>query len=198
MLPKISILFLLIRTFFFSYGFETFTVFNGVFSYFFISILIVCSLLSILVGSVGALYQITIKRLLAYSAIVNMGYMLLSLCTLEGSLKFITFYYLFIYILMSINFFSILVVIRRYPSKLKLRNLVEFVSISHSNFILSILCAFCLLSLAGVPPLAGFFGKFFIFFALISKGYYFLALFGVLFSVLTCVYYISWFVFFDL
>ena len=197
-LPKISILFLLIRVFFFSYGFDTFTVFNGVFSYYFISVLIICSLLSIIIGSIGALYQITIKRLFAYSAIVNMGYMVLSLCTLEGSLKFITFYYLFIYILMSINLFAILMVIRRYPSKLKLRHLVEFVSVSHSNFILSILCAFCLLSLAGVPPLAGFFGKFFIFLGLISKGYYFLALFGVLFSVLTCVYYISWLGFYDL
>lgn len=153
-------------------------------------IFIGCALLSILIGSVGSLYQFKLKRLLAYSAIANMGYILLGFCS--GSIIgcIASFYYLFIYIFMSINIFSIIVVIRRYPSFLKIKNLVEFVSLSHSNFVLSLLLIFCLLSLAGIPPLAGFFGKFLIFISLVNKGYYLLALYALLFSVLTCIYYI--------
>lgn len=100
-------------------------------------------------------------------------------------------YYLFIYILTSIQIFSIIIVIRRQFSFIKIKNLVEFVSVSHANFVLSFLFVFALLSLAGIPPMSGFFGKIFIFFALIANGQYLLALCAVLFSVVTCVYYIS-------
>ena len=72
-LPKISILCILIRVFSFSFCFDQSFIFDGLFSDFFVNLIIYCSLLSILVGSIGALYQVTIKRLLAYSAIANMG-----------------------------------------------------------------------------------------------------------------------------
>jgi len=153
-------------------------------------IIILTAVLSITIGSIGALYQVQIKRLLAYSAIANLGYILLSLCVTSLSGIFASFYYLFIYIVMSINIFIIIIYIRRYPMKLKLKNLVEFVSVSHSNFILSFLLVFSLLSFAGIPPLAGFFGKFAIFMAPIFKGHYLLALYAVLLSVLTSIYYI--------
>lgn len=191
-LPKIPVLILLMKIYFLDFiCLDSVYIFIHSFSDLFIILILLCSLLSILIGSVGALYQVTIKRLLAYSAIANMGYILLGLCTAYSVFQFITFYYLLIYLLISINFFSIILVIRRYPSRLKLRNLIDFVSISQSNFLLSALSALCLLSLAGIPPLAGFFGKFFIFCSLISKGYYLIALYGVLISVLTCVYYLS-------
>jgi NADH-quinone oxidoreductase subunit N len=152
--------------------------------------MIFASCISILVGSVGALYQTKVKRLLAYSAIANLGYIVLGLCSSSIFGIFASFYYILIYIITSINIFSILLFTRRYPLKSKFKNLVEFVSIPHSNFILCILLVFSLLSMAGIPPLSGFFGKFTIFLALINKGYYLLALYAVLFSVLTSVYYI--------
>lgn len=74
---------------------------------------------------------------------------------------------------------------------LKVRNLVEFASLLKSNFFLAILFAFSLLSFAGVPPLAGFFGKFLVFQSLMASNNYFLALAVVLLSVLSAVYYIS-------
>ena len=119
-----------------------------------------------------------------------MGYIMLGFCTLSDLGYIASFYYLFIYILMSINLFSILLVIRRYSNFSKLTNLVDLASISHSNFLLSFLLSICLLSLAGIPPLIGFFGKFLIISSLINQEYYFIALYAVIFSVFTCVYYI--------
>lgn len=119
-----------------------------------------------------------------------MGYIMLGFCTSSQFGYIASFYYLFIYMLMSINLFSILLFIRRYSNFSKLNNLVDLASISHSNFILSFLLSICLLSLAGVPPFIGFFGKFLIISSLISQEYYFLALYAVIFSVFTCIYYI--------
>jgi len=194
--PKVAIFVLFLRTFFFVINPDYFL--NN-FSSYYSSICITCAVLSIFIGSLGALYQIKIKRLLAYSAIANMGYIFLSCSIVSYSGCFAAFYYLFIYLLMSINIFSILIVIRRLPGIIRLKNIVEFVSVSHANFILSFLLVLCLLSLAGIPPLAGFFGKFLVFSILVDNGCYLLALYAVLFSVLTCVYYIRlirflWFV----
>jgi NADH-quinone oxidoreductase subunit N len=198
-IPKIAVFVLFLRVFFFAINPDYILInYSSVYSF----ICLGCALFSILIGAVGALYQTKIKRLLAYSAIANMGYILMGCAAISYSGIVAAIYYFLIYLLMSINVFSILIVIRRLTGMLKLKNIVEFVSISHSNFILSFLLVLCLLSLAGVPPLAGFFGKFLIFFVLIDNGQYLLALYAVLFSVLTCVYYIRlvrflWFVEYD-
>lgn len=139
----------------------------------------------------GALYQTKIKRLLAYSAIANSGYIVLGLSSGSFLGLMSSFYYFVVYTLISINIFVILLTIKRYPKVFEFKNIAEFVSITHSNFFLSIIIIISLFSSAGIPPLAGFYGKILIFLALISKGYYILALYAVLFSVLTCVYYIS-------
>jgi len=195
-LPKISIIYI----FYISFSFALLPMKEiPNFSNIFIFIFICCAIISIFIGSVGALYQTKIKRLLAYSAIANLGYILLSLCSVSSLGIFASIYYFLIYILTLIQVFSILIVLRRYPYLNKLKNLVEFVSISHANFLLSCLLVFGLLSLAGIPPFVGFFGKFFVFLALIEKGNLILVLYALLFSVLTCVYYIRlirfiWFV----
>jgi NADH-quinone oxidoreductase subunit N len=94
------------------------------FSNIFIFIFICCAIISIFIGSVGALYQTKIKRLLAYSAIANLGYILLSLCSVSSLGIFASIYYFLIYILTLIQVFSILIVLRRYPYLNKLKNLV--------------------------------------------------------------------------
>jgi len=127
---------------------------------------------------------------LAYSAIANLGFILLGFSTTSFIGFLAVNYYFFIYIMASIQIFFILIVIRRQITYLKVKNIVEFVALSHSNFVLSFIFVMSLLSFAGIPPMAGFFGKVLVFFSLISQGYYLLALLAVLFSVLTSVYYI--------
>jgi len=92
-----------------------------------------------------------------------MGFMMLGLSTGSYEGTFSALYYFFIYIMIAVQIFSILLVIKRNPKNNELKNLVEFSSISSINFSLSFLLVLCLLSLAGVPPLAGFFGKILIF-----------------------------------
>ena len=82
------------------------------YSSFFLFLFMSCALLSIGLGSIGALYQIKIKRLLAYSTIANLGYILLGFCTISFFGFFASLYYFFIYILTLIQMFLILVNIR--------------------------------------------------------------------------------------
>lgn len=100
---------------------------------------------------------------MAYSAIANLGFILLGLSTCSFSGLFAALYYFFIYILALIQMFYILIIVRRVNSYLKIKNLIEFVALSHTNFSLSFLFMFALLSFAGIPPLIGFFGKLLIF-----------------------------------
>lgn len=186
--PKIAILFVFYRLFF--------TVFINSLTIFSIFILI-CSICSIFVGSILALYQIKIKRFFAYSAIVHMGYILLSMSLGSYLSVYVSFYYLFIYLLVSLNIFTIYLVIYRQDHS-PLKNIVDSISILHSNFLLAFLFVIALLSVAGIPPLAGFFGKLYIFSLLMETGNYFLALYVVLMSVLSSAYYIRFvrFIFF--
>jgi len=156
----------------------------------FLKLFIFCAIFSIFIGSIGAIYQTKIKRLIAYSAIANVGFILLAISTISYDGVFAACYYFIIYIMTSVQIFYILCIVRRQISHLKIKNIVEFVSLSHTNFIMSFLFVFSLLSFAGIPPFVGFFGKLLVFYALIVNGQYILALLGVLFSVLTCVYYI--------
>jgi NADH-quinone oxidoreductase subunit N len=102
---------------------------------------------------------------------------------------YISFYYLIIYLLVSINIFTIYLSIFKHDNS-NIKNIVDIVYILHSNFHLSFIFIIALLSLAGIPPLAGFYGKLYLFFLLIQTGNYFIALYVVLFSVFSCIYYI--------
>jgi NADH-quinone oxidoreductase subunit N len=152
-------------------------------------LILLCSFFSIFLGSILALYQVKIKRFLAYSAIVHMGYILLPISLGTYASMYVAFYYLFVYVLVSINIFTIFLIM--YKEKgVPVRNIVDISYISHSNFFLAVLFSLAILSVAGIPPLAGFFGKIYVFSFLIETGNYFLALFVVLISVLSCAYYI--------
>lgn len=160
------------------------------FSYFWIDLFLYGGIFSLLVGSFSALYQVRLKRLLAYSAIGNMGYFLLSLScnSLLGFHGFLM--YLVIYLSNLIGIFGLILSLREFNSNSLLVSIYDLRKLKESNFVLSLLFVVLFFSTAGIPPLAGFYGKFYVFLGLVDSSYYFLALIGVIFSVISCFYYI--------
>lgn len=161
------------------------------------SLLICCSVLSMLVGAFGGLYQSKLKRLLAYSAIGHMGYLTIGLIT--GSIEGVTavFIYLFIYMITSIGFFAVLLAVESADPqsfsrdrRIRLTYLTDLALISKAHPLLAFSVAIILFSMAGIPPLAGFFSKLYLFLAAISSSLYVLATIAVLTSVVGCFYYI--------
>lgn len=180
-LPKISIFFLF---------YNLNLIFFNLNIYFFKDLLFYVSLLSIIIGSLGALYQTKIKRLLAYSAINHIGFLLISFLTFTYSSIFSLFFYFFVYILISINIFVVILVLRKYNNNLKLKKINEFVLIFKSYPLLAINLALILFSVAGIPPLVGFYSKLYIFVSALNSELYLLVLIAALFSVISCMYYI--------
>jgi len=156
-------------------------------------ILLVSSNCSMLLGSLAALSQTRIKRLLAYSSIGHVGYLLAGFAcgTIEGIQALLI--YLFVYVFMNINMFAfILCGMRRETLQTvpRIKFITDLSFLSKTNPLLALTFTITLFSMAGIPPLAGFYSKAFLFFAAMSSNLYVLAVIGVLCSVLSCFYYI--------
>lgn len=180
-MPKIAIFGLIGKIYFNVFGLVV-TEWNILFVY--------AGVLSLLVGSLGALYQERIKRLIAYSAIGHTGYIILGL--VAGSVAGLesVYLYLLIYMILVINMFAIIVSVRKY-SDFKLQKLMgNFYRVYGGNKALGVSLGLLLFSIGGVPPLAGFFSKLYVFFAVIKEGYYLLSIVAVLLSVIGIVYYL--------
>jgi NADH-quinone oxidoreductase subunit N len=179
--PKIALLTLFIRLFFY-----TFYDFLPLWQELFLS----CSIISMIWGSIASLSQKRIKRLLAYSGIVNVGYMLIGLASGTSSSIVGLVIYLFIYIIMTVGFFSFILG----TQKLKTNDLnvyiTDLINMGKTNNTLSMSLVLILFSLIGLPPLAGFFGKMYLFFAAVNSKLYATAVTGVLSSVVAAFYYI--------
>jgi len=180
-IPKISFLLVYIKL----YGF----VFVEL--YFFTShFLLPLGLFSILAGILLSLYATKIKRLLAYSAITHMGYLVVTLSFISVINLDIFLIYLVTYILSSIGVFAILLSFRKNYYFYKFRNLTELSILLRANPFLALIFSVQLLSSAGIPPLAGFFGKFFVFSFLLEQEEIYIAGIVILLSVLSSIYYI--------
>jgi NADH-quinone oxidoreductase subunit N len=151
-------------------------------------IVIVVSALSMILGSFAAIAQSNIKRLMAYSSIGHVGYALIGLAagTEEGVRGVLV--YLAIYVAMNIGTFACILAMRQKDQMVEGVNDLAGLARTHPGMAL-VLAAF-MFSLAGVPPLAGFFGKFYIFMAAINAQLYTLAVIGVLSSVVGAYYYL--------
>jgi len=141
--------------------------------------------LTILYGNLGAIPQTNIKRLLGYSSIGHAGYLLIGLAAFSYSGKEALLYYLLSYLFSTGGAFLVIVALSSY---LKTDNINELAGLSQKSPVLAAGMLLSLLSLAGVPPLAGFFAKFYLLFAAIKGGLFWLALIGVL-NVITSLYY---------
>ena len=151
-------------------------------------IIIFLSIGSMVFGSVAAIGQKNLKRLMAYSSISHMGFALagLSVGTNQGIQSAIT--YISIYLLMNLSFFSCMFMMKK--ENLYYENIEDLSGLSKNHPILSLSFLIVLFSLAGIPPLAGFFAKFYIFLAVIENEMYYLAIVGLLSTVVAAFYYL--------
>ena len=146
------------------------------------------SVASMFLGAIAAIAQTNIKRLLAYSSIGHVGYILIALVAAnDDGIKAVSIY-MFSYMIMNIAIFSIILSI-----KIKNEYLIsinELSGLSKSNPIVSLSISIIMLSMAGIPPFIGFFGKFYVFIAALQKELYMLTVLGVLASVISAFYYL--------
>ena len=151
-------------------------------------IIIVVSTLSMLLGAFAAIAQTNIKRLMAYSSIGHVGYALIGLAagTEEGVRGILI--YLAIYLAMNVGTFACILCMRQKDQMVE--NVSDLSGLAKTHPGMALLLAGFMFSLAGVPPLAGFFGKFYIFMSAINAGLYTLAVIGVLSSVVGAYYYL--------
>ena len=151
-------------------------------------IIIFLSIASMLFGAIAAIGQTNIKRIIAYSSIGHIGYALagLSTGTNEGIQSSIV--YIIIYIVTNLGLFSCLLMFKRNNEYFE--NLEDLSGLSKNHPLISISLLIVLFSLAGIPPLAGFFAKFYIFTAVIEQSMYFLAIVGLLSTVVAAFYYL--------
>jgi NADH-quinone oxidoreductase subunit N len=143
---------------------------------------------SMVLGAFAAIGQSNIKRLLAYSAIGNIGYALIGLAagSPEGARGVVI--YLVIYVAMTLGAFGVVLAMRHADGMTE--EIDDLSGLAQNNLALATLLAILLFSLAGIPPLAGFFAKFYVFLAAVREGLWPLAIIGVLASVVGAYYYV--------
>ena len=151
-------------------------------------IIIFLSIASMIFGAVAAIGQKNLKRLMAYSSISHMGFALAGLAvgTNEGIQSSIT--YMSLYVIMNLSFFSSLFMLK--INQKYYETIDDLSGLSKNHPMLSLAMLVSLFSLAGIPPLAGFFAKFYIFMAVIEQEMYFLAIVGLLSTVVAAFYYL--------
>ncbi len=143
---------------------------------------------SMILGAVAAIGQSNIKRLMAYSSIGHMGYALAGLATASNTGIQSTIIYLTIYLVMNLGAFGCIFMMKRENVFYENINDLSGLSKNHPMFALCFLII--LFSLAGIPPLAGFFAKFYIFIAVIESGMYALAIIGLVTTVISAFFYL--------
>jgi len=146
------------------------------------------SVASMVLGSFAAIGQRNIKRLMAYSSIGHMGFALVGLAagTAQGVQGVVI--YIVIYLAMTLGTFAVILSMRRAAGPVE--NIDDLSGLSRTHPVQAFMLAALLFSLAGIPPLAGFFAKFYVFLAAVQSGLYLLAVIGVLVSVVGAYYYL--------
>nr|YP_009710819.1 NADH dehydrogenase subunit 2 [Paxillus involutus]QFZ98768.1 NADH dehydrogenase subunit 2 [Paxillus involutus] len=165
------------------------------------NLLLLSALISLIIGTIVGLSQIRIKRLLAYSTISHIGFILLALAINSVNSIEALYFYIFQYTLTNLNVFLILLAFGYVINSKNLINNnlinadINFISQLKGQFfhnpILSLSLSICLFSMAGVPPLIGFFSKYYVLYSAISSQYYLMAIIAILTSVISASYYIK-------
>lgn len=151
-------------------------------------LIIVISLLSIIIGSVGAIAQTNIKRMMAYSSVAHMGYALVGLAAGTSNGVLGTIIYLTTYLFMNIGTFAVIASMTRKGKTVE--NINDLAGLGKSDPGIAVAMAIFMFSMAGVPPLAGFFGKFMVFWAAIQVHLYTLVTISIIASVIGAFFYL--------
>ncbi|MGH6947418.1 MAG: NADH-quinone oxidoreductase subunit NuoN [Kiloniellales bacterium] len=151
-------------------------------------IVIAISVASMLLGAFAAINQTNIKRLMAYSSIGHVGYALVGLASgTESGVRGVAFY-MAIYLFMNLGTFACILAMRQQDRLVE--GIDDLKGLSKSQPMMALAFAIFMFSMAGIPPLAGFFGKLYVFLPAIESGLYVLAVIGVLSSVVSAFYYL--------
>lgn len=147
----------------------------------------ILAVLTMTVGNVVALRQTSVKRMLAYSSIAHAGYLLVGLAAGTGAAFAATGYYLTAYALMNLGAFAVIILLNRGDGGYRFEDLR---GMGFAHPLLGITLTIFLVSLTGIPPTAGFFGKLYVFSAAIEQGHIVLAIIGLLNSAVAAYYYL--------
>ncbi len=145
-------------------------------------------IITMTIGNFAAIYQRNIKRMLAYSSIAQAGYAMIGLVTLTPDGSGATMFYLLMYMFTNMAAFGVIIVISNVSNSDQMEDMY---GLNKRSPYLALVMLFALLSLSGIPPTAGFLGKFFIFRAAIDAGYWWLAAIGILNAFVALYYYLG-------
>jgi NADH-quinone oxidoreductase subunit N len=151
-------------------------------------VLVVIAILTMAVGNIVALSQTNIKRMLAYSSIAHAGYMLLGIIagTPDGMASVLN--YMLIYAFMNIGAFAVIIMLR--TETFKGEEITDYQGLSKTHPLAAALMLVFMFSLTGIPPMAGFMGKFYLFMSAINAGYTWLVIVAVMFSAISAYFYL--------
>ncbi|MCZ2115568.1 MAG: NADH-quinone oxidoreductase subunit N [Anaerolineae bacterium] len=152
------------------------------------AMLVAMSIITMTIGNFVAIFQHNLKRMLAYSSIAQAGYALIGLVALSQDGSSATLFYLLMYVFTNIAAFGVIVIVSNVT---KGDDMKDFYGLNHRSPFLALIMLVALLSLSGIPPTAGFFGKFFIFKAAIDSGLWWLALIAILNAFIGLYYYLT-------
>ncbi len=152
------------------------------------AMLVAIAIISMIVGNFAAISQTNIKRMLAYSSIAQAGYLLIGVVTFTAEGAGASMFYLLMYAFTNIAAFGVIALVAKDAGA---DELTDFNGMSRRSPYLALILLFALLSLSGIPPTAGFLGKFFIFRAAVEQGLWWLALIGLLNAFVALYYYLS-------
>jgi len=149
----------------------------------------IVAILSMIAGALGAIMQVSLKRLMAYSTILNIGYVLVGVCLHSPKGNYAAFIYMLIYVIGVMGFFACLVAL--FGARSDEATFEDLKGIAIERKAIAAVISIIMFSMIGMPPLAGFFGKYYVFYNAVLQGEITLALLGVLTSVIAAFYYLK-------
>lgn len=180
-IPKIPLIFIFFKLYYCVF-FELFYLYQFLF--------LLSAILSLVIGSIAAIYQLKIKRLLTYSMITNTGYLLFGLALGDVSAIYVTLFYFISYVFIMLGLFFCFLLLTSNSNNLLVKKINTLINLFEINPALAFSLFLLLFSIAGVPPLLGFYSKFFLFLYALKLKYYWLTILFVIFSVISVFYYI--------